>query len=93
MLINRLLDTIFSLENLGSYVNNIIQVLIALIWIYITRKSKSGHKSSLFITLFLLALSVLMLVLTLTTAAAFLAEYAFIFLGVGILQLTVHSDS
>ncbi len=93
MLIDRLITTILTIDNLSSHVNNIIQVLIVLIWLYIFRKSKTGYKSSLFISLFFLLLSILMLVLTLTTAAAFTAEYAFVFLGVGILQLITLSDS
>lgn len=87
MLIDRLIANILADNNLGNHINNIIQVLIVLIWIYITRKSKAGYKRSISISLLLLVLSILMLLFTLTPTAAFIAEYSFIFLSIGILQI------
>lgn len=91
----KIIDNLSRLADLSIYLPAVIQVSVFILWIYIIRKSKTPYKRSLGLSFFLLLISVLALVLTMTSAAKVIGEYAFMFLGVGIIQifLTKQEDS
>lgn len=90
-----IIDNLSRIEILSKFVPTIIQIIIVSLWILTTRKTKAPYRNSLALALFLLSVSIISLVLTLTTLARITGEYAFIFLGVGILQIvfTKNDDS
>lgn len=89
--VKHMLDAIFDnlsrFENLSTYIPSLIQLLILIIWIFIIRISKAQYQTSIGLSLFLLLVSLIAQLLTITFLAQTVAEYAFMFLGVGILQL------
>lgn len=92
-MLNLLIDNLSRLENLSSYIPSIIQLLIFVLWIFIIRVSKAKYQTSVGWSLFLLLVSIVAQLFTLTFLAQMVAEYSFMFLGIGIIQLTVFSDS
>lgn len=97
-MLNIIIDNLSRLEE-SQYIA-VLQIGLILIWIFVTRKSKNGYKISLTgykisltISLFLLLVSMAVLALTLTSVAKVLSEYAFLFLGIGIIQILVSKDS
>ncbi len=92
-MLNAVIDNLSRLENLSDNIPSVVQLIILLLWVYIIRRSKVRYQTSIGWSLFLLLLSIIAQVLTLKFIAQTLAEYAFIFLGVGILQLITVSDS
>lgn len=91
-MLNAIIDNLSRLEVLSRYIPSVIQIGVILFWIFVTRKSKNGYKISFIISLFLLLLSIAPLVLTYTSVAGVIGEYAFLFLGIGIIQILISKD-
>lgn len=87
-----IIDNLYRLESLGQYIPSVIQIGGILFWIFVTRKSKNGYKISLIISLSLLLVSIAVLVFNLTAVAKVIGEYAFLFLGVGTVQMLISKD-
>jgi len=90
-MLDRVIDNLSRLESLTPHIPSIIQIMIFLLWIGIIRKSKIGYKTSLIISLFLLSLSGMALLINLNSLSGTLSEYAFLFLGIGIIQATFYN--
>lgn len=90
--LDAIIDNLSRLEILSQYIPSIIQIGVVLFWIFVTRRSKNGYKTSLSISLFLLLLAIVVLVLNFTHLAKIIGEYAFLFLGIGILQMLISKD-
>lgn len=90
--LDAVIDDLSRLEVLSQYIPAIIQIAVILFWMFVTRRSKSGYKISLTISLFLLLLSMIVLVLTFASIAGVIGEYAFLFLGAGIIQMLISKD-
>lgn len=84
---NTVIDNLSRLENLSIYIPSVIQLFILILWIFIIRISKASYKTSVGLSLFVLVISLLFQLITITFLAQILAEYSFMFLGVGILQM------
>ena len=91
--LDAIIDNLFRLEFLSQYIPSVIQIGVSLFWIFVTRRSKNGYKISLSISLFLLLLSMGVLVFTFNSVAVVIGEYAFVFLGIGTVQMLISKDS
>lgn len=85
-MLDLLIDKLFIAEKIGSYFVLIIQILMIIVWVFLTRKSNKKHKMSFVISLSLLLISILLFILTFKPVAYTISEYAFLFLGIGIIQ-------
>ncbi len=84
-------DTVLSyLEELivivPNYLPSALQLLTVLAWIFVIKKFGYRYEVSLKICLGLIFASLLVTTFTLRFVAGILAEYAFIFLSIGIIQ-------
>lgn len=86
IMISRLIDNILALDNLNKYAATIVQVLVVFIWFFITGKLKNSYRAALVISLTLISFSVIAYMVTFTEIAGIIGEYAFLFLGIGIIQ-------
>lgn len=86
-MLDTVIDNLSRLEDLNSYIPSVIQLFILVLWIFIIRSSKAKYKTSLCLSLFLLAIAILTQLFNIIFLARISAEYAFMFLGVGILQI------
>lgn len=91
--LDAIIDNLFRLDILSKYIPSAIQIGVLLFWIFVTRRSKNGYKTSFGISLFLLSLSMVVSILTFTSVAGVIGEYAFLFLGAGIIQMLISKDS
>ena len=82
-----LVDNLSRLENLNIYVPSLIQLSILIIWIIVLRVTKSRYQASLRWSLVILIIAILAQLFTLTSLARTLAEYSFMLMGVGIIQI------
>lgn len=85
-------DTILSyLEELivivPDYLPGVLHLLTAIAWIFVIKKLGFKYEVSLKICLGLIFISLVVTTLTLRFMAGILAEYAFIFLCIGIIQM------
>ena len=94
-MLNRIFDYLFLLEGLNNYISSVIQIILLIFWIFIIRVSKVKYKTSLGLSLCLIAVSMIGQIFNIIPLAKTAGEYAFIFLGVGILQIvfTKNDDS
>lgn len=90
--LDAIIDNLSRLDILSQYIPSAIQIGVILFWIFIIRKSKKGYKISLVISLFLLLSSMVVLALTFTSVAGIIGEYAFLFLGIGIVQMLITKE-
>lgn len=91
-MLNIIIDNLSRLEVLSRHLSSVIQIGIILLWIFLTRKSKNGYKTSSLISFFLLLLAIVVLALNFTPLAKTIGEYAFLFLGIGIIQMLIAKD-
>lgn len=94
MSFNRIIDlSLLQIENFIGNIPALLYFVVFLMWIFIVWKSKLPYQVSLKISAFLIVLSTIVLVFTLTTVAVTAGQYAFLFLGIGIIQLLFAKDS
>lgn len=86
-MLDAIFDNLSRLEDLSGHIPSIIQFFILILWIFIIRISKARYQTSIGLSLFLLIISLVAQLLTITFLARTIAEYSFMFLGVGILQI------
>lgn len=91
--LDAIIDNLSRFEVLSQYIPSAIQIGVSLFWIFVTRRSKNGYKTSLIISLFLFLLSIVVLTLNFTFLAKIIGEYAFLFLGIGTAQMLISKDS
>ncbi len=92
-MLDTVIDNLSRLEDLKGYIPSIIQLFILIYWIFIIRVSKVKYQTSLSLSLVLLTVSIVSQLFNFIFLARTMAEYAFISLGVGIIQLITVSDS
>ncbi len=94
-MIDTVIDNLSRLEDFSRYIPSIIQLFIFILWIFIIRVSKAKYQTSLNLSIFLLMISVLAYLFNIIFLARTSAEYAFMLLGVGIIQIvfTKNGDS
>ena len=82
---------LYYLEVIGGfifpYLPSLLNFLVIFIWVIIIRKRRLTFGASLKVCLVLLFVSMLIVIFSLKFIAGVIAEYAFIFLLVGIVQL------
>lgn len=82
-------NNLFSFEDYGYLIPDVMNIVMIIAWLYLSKKLNLNSYSSLKMSLRLFGLSVLLLVLTLTRPAAIAAEYAFIIFVIGFFQHVV----
>ncbi len=91
-MLNTIIDNLSRLEDLNIYIPSLIQLGVLIFWIFIIRISKASYRTSVGLSLFMLFLSLLFKLITIAFLAQTLAEYAFMFLGVGIIQIVFSKE-
>lgn len=91
-MLNTIIDNLSRFEDLSIHIPSIIQLFILILWIFFLRVSKIKYQASVGWSLFLLLISIIAQLFTLTTIAYIVAEYSFMLLGVGIIQIVFTRD-
>lgn len=86
-MLEKIIDNLLALGEINNFVSLIAQLIFLIFWIIIIRVSKWKYQTSLGLSLFLLFISMVTQLLNITSFSRGVAEYAFILLGVGILQI------
>lgn len=92
MLIGRVFDyLVLQVSHFGQAIPALIQLIFTIGLIFFIRAFKMKYQTLLTMSLTLIFLSIFTMIFTLNSLANVIGEYAFIFLGIGIIKL-IFSD-
>ncbi len=86
-MLDTIIDNLSRLDSLIGYIPTVIHILILVFWTIFIRVSKAKYQVTINWSLFILLVSITAQLLTLFTLSRTFAEYSFILLSIGILQI------
>lgn len=92
-MLNAITDNLSRFEVLNIYIPSFIQLVTLIFWIFILKLSKAKYQVSIGLSLLLFLLFILAQLFMITFLARILAEYIFLFLGIGVFQMFISKES
>ena len=92
-MLNAIINNLTRLQYLDFHVPLLIQTAVVVLWVYIlVLKLKLGYQLAIYLSLLLLMGAFICTLLQLTSWAGLMGEYAFLFLGVGAVQMFLTTE-